>query len=89
MTGAYSDNTTSQQYNFKTREECVKAKALLTNKGQEFQVIEIVENNAGEGQINKMDFIDAFPGIRAVPYITKTDGSAYKTYAELHELLEN
>lgn len=67
---------------------CVKAKALLTNKGQEFQVIEIVENNAGEGQINKMDFIDTFPGIRAVPYITKTDGSSYKTYAELHELLE-
>jgi hypothetical protein len=61
---------------------------ITKTDGQEFQVIEIVENNAGEGQINKMDFIDAFPGIRVVPYITKTDGSAYKTYAELHELLE-
>jgi hypothetical protein len=30
MTGAYSDNTTSQQYNFKTREECVKAQSFYS-----------------------------------------------------------
>lgn len=68
---------------------CDKAKSFLTNNKLEFQVIEIVENNAGEGQINKMDFIDKFPGIRAVPYITKTDGSAYKTFAELSNSLGN
>ena len=30
MTGAYSDNTTSQQYHFKTREECVKAQSFYS-----------------------------------------------------------
>lgn len=30
MTSAYSDNSTSQQYNFKTREECVKAQSFYS-----------------------------------------------------------
>lgn len=67
---------------------CVKAKNLLTQKSQEFVVIQVVESNAGDGQINKLDFIDQFPGIRTVPYITKDDGSVYKTFAELSAHLQ-
>lgn len=67
---------------------CDKAKALLTTKQQEFEVIQIVTEITGENQITREKFMEQFPGIRAVPYIVKNDGSVYKTFAELAHIFE-
>lgn len=67
---------------------CDKAKALLTNQQQEFEVIQIVTEITGEKQITREQFMEQFPGIRAVPYIVKSDGSVYKTFAELAHIFK-
>lgn len=74
-------------YSKKVCPMCVKAKSLLTAKGIDFITIEIVEDNAGDDQINKVDFISKFPGIRVVPYILNENGDSFKTYNELENHL--
>lgn len=63
---------------------CVQCVNYLTEKNVDFKIVKIVaEVNDSDNEVDRVDFMQAHPQVRSVPYMIDDDGTTYRDLKEL------